>query len=243
MPLCAERPDSGLASVRAPPYPPGMSQAPQPTAATPPVLSKEEWFSGQLVLVIQLVFAIVIAQSLSDQRAIVTDPANPTNRVAALALVVVYLTALWSWIRWHKSITGLRYRLYDEQRFWERARDTARFYLDLFIVIAYAYLLFRIDPMKDHNAVGLARFLDGYIVVGLLYFVWSFVRLPVSRRRLTRNGVYLLILVGIRWLYPELRHDSDLLLISIGNIAANYIALLAIFAATVGYRFLKPSWK
>jgi hypothetical protein len=59
--------------------------------------------SDQLIRLVQILFAMVLAQSLVLYRAVVVHPLCQEHIVATLALLAVYVTTVWSWEDW--SIT------------------------------------------------------------------------------------------------------------------------------------------
>jgi hypothetical protein len=125
------------------------------------------WLADQLLEPTKLVFAIVIAESLRDYSTVLTSPIRHHHYIAALALLGIYLTTVWSWRGWHAAHLTAPYKVDEKGRLahWE----IYRFYADLSIVIAYAYTLFQVDPLlKDprHNAVWL---LIGYPIIVALY--------------------------------------------------------------------------
>jgi uncharacterized HAD superfamily protein len=125
--------------------------------------------SDQLVRLVQIFFALVLAQSLVLFRSTLLHPFNYENRIAVLALVCVFYTTVASWIDWHVAMAR---RPYDTRRLPERFRV----YSDVGISMLYAYLLFTIEPLVNDPDASLSLHLLGYPLVFGLYLVSGLLR-------------------------------------------------------------------
>ena len=59
--------------------------------------------SDSLVRLVQVLFALVVAQSLLLYRAVIIQPLGE-HVVAAFAMAVIYITVILSWIDWHVTM-------------------------------------------------------------------------------------------------------------------------------------------
>jgi len=132
---------------------------------------KNAWVSDQLVRLVQIVFALVLAQSLFLFRGVVTHPLEAGNRVATLALVAVFTTTVLSWVDWHTTMVFSPYLTRERP-------EKMRLFADLLVVIAYAYLLFSVEPLVGHPQDSVLRHLAGYPLAFIGYVVSG-----VTRRR------------------------------------------------------------
>ena len=145
---------------------------------------------------VQIVFALVIAQSLVLYRKVILDPFTTANFVPFLALIAVYFTTILSWIDFHRTIAFSPYRT-------GRGIEQLRLASDLLIVLAYAFLVFSIEEFAGKPNANISRFLAGYVMVFLLYLISGQLRVQVygyvaSRRILilTFFVVFILIWIG-----------------------------------------------
>ena len=72
---------------------------------SPPLAEQDQRVSDHLVRLIQIVFGLVIAQSLVLSREVLLDPLAEAHRVSALATFAVYVMTVLSWIDWHVTVT------------------------------------------------------------------------------------------------------------------------------------------
>ena len=132
-------------------------------------------FGERLVGLIQLIFGIVLVQLLVLYRAVVLHPFSARHYVATVALVVIYLTAFWSWIGWHRLMVLRPYLAIDPQGR-NVASEYRRFYVDLAIVTTYAYMLLQVNPLTENPARTLIWILIGYPVIFVLFGVSTILR-------------------------------------------------------------------
>jgi uncharacterized HAD superfamily protein len=132
-------------------------------------VSEQQRVSDQLVRLVQVFFALVLAQSLVLFKKPLLDPFAYGNRVAILALLTVFYTTVASWIDWHVAIVR---RPYDTRQFQERYRV----YADLAVAMLYAYLVFTIEPLVGAPYISLTAHLLGYPLVFALYLLSGLLR-------------------------------------------------------------------
>ena len=120
--------------------------------------------SGNLVALVDIVFAVVIAESLIRYEDIIF---RPTWGLSFASIMLVYFTVVLSWVDYHVSMDKYPYNR-DKTMWW------LRFFADLMIVVVYTYLLFAIHRVDLGGT--LARFLPGFAIVYLLYFISGLAR-------------------------------------------------------------------
>jgi hypothetical protein len=95
--------------------------------------------SDQLVRLVQVIFAFVLAQSIGRYDKIILRPLVVGHQLQFFGLLSVYVTAVLSWIDWHVTMV---IRPYDfNPRTGRRFVEQCRLFSDLFIVSIYAYML------------------------------------------------------------------------------------------------------
>jgi uncharacterized HAD superfamily protein len=182
--------------------------------------------SDQLVRLVQIVFALVLAQSLFLFRPVVTNPLASVHRTAALALLTVFLTTVLSWIDWHIT---MEYHPYNTKR----NIDYARLGADLFVVVTYAYLLFTIEPFMGHPDAHIGQHLLGYPAAFFFYLASG-----ISRRlaygpaasRIFPIVLFLMVYAGLAIAYnyaPLLENNPSL---------RNFYTLLFAIMVMISYR-------
>jgi hypothetical protein len=160
------------------------------------------WLADELLEPTKLVFAVVIAESLSEYRNVVRSPFHNDHFIATIALVGIYLTTIWSWFGWHRAQLGSPYVVQDPDGSTNRW-EVWRFYTDVAIVVAYAYTLFQVEPVVDHPGHDLVWLLFGYVIVIVLYLFENFFRRqqygPEVRRAVPLTitlGLYVFLTLG-----------------------------------------------
>lgn len=203
------------------------------------------WLADQLLEPTKLVFAIVIAESLSEYREVLTSPFHHRHYIALLALIGIYLTTVWSWRGWHTAHLTYPYKV-SKNGTLPRA-EIYRFYTDLAIVIAYAYTLFQVAPLVDDPRHNIVWLLFGYPVIVVLYGIETWLRYKSygrDARRVVPVGVTLLfhaaIALGYLWWRHSLAHSvhvhRDLLRLNAGTLVAALLVML-------GYRHFNERYK
>jgi hypothetical protein len=146
---------------------------------------ERSWLADQLLEPTKLVFAIVIAESLSDYSVVVTSPIHHEHYIATLALIGIYLTTIWSWRGWHSAHLTAPYVVSEDGRL--RRTEIYRFYADIGIVIAYAYTLFQVEPLIDDPTHNIVWLLIGYPIIVSLYIVENRLRIKSYGRKARRT--------------------------------------------------------
>jgi hypothetical protein len=196
------------------------------------------WLADQLLEPTKLIFAIVIAQSLREYRAVLTSPIRNGHYIASLALAGIYLTTVWSWLGWHKAHERYPYIVYrgDPSQPDPNQSETFRFYADLAIVIAYAYTLFQVEPLITDAPHNLLWLLIGYPVIICLYVLETQLRrmhyggevrrlVPLSAAFAAFVGATIGYVVARRALTPVPHGSHDLLWLN-GVTLSVYIVLM-----------------
>ena len=190
-----------------------------------------ERFSEQLVKLPEIIFGLVLAQSLVSYRAILIDPVpsgDPSSHVVAIvALITVYITTVLRWYDWHHTMMD---RPYDMSRF--GGTEWARLASDMVIVVLYAYLLFSIAPFESDPTAIIWRHLLGYPLIFIVYLLSG-----VARRRaygplasnLRSIIAFLAILSGVVSEYWLLTRQG-------ASLALNVVVLLAVLGLMLLYR-------
>ena len=73
----------------------------EPGIKNPEDINEEQ--SKRIFWVVQTVFSLLLARSLVEYKACILDPFSSQHYLTSLGLVLVYLTALWSWIDYSYS--------------------------------------------------------------------------------------------------------------------------------------------
>lgn len=170
---------------------------------------RDRRISDQLVRLVQIVFGLVLAQSLLLHRDIIIHPFSGGNWLAALALVTVYVTTVLSWIDWHVTMELRPYNFNPRNRY--RLTERARLGLDLSIVTLYAYLLFSIEEFKKAPNNSIELFLLGFPTVFLAYLLSGLARRRSHGKLASNPGpivifgiVYFLLCLGYHFAYRVL---------------------------------------
>jgi uncharacterized HAD superfamily protein len=190
--------------------------------------------SDHLVRLVQVVFAMVLAQSLFLFRGVVVHPLRPDNRVAALALVAVFTTTVLSWIDWHTTMVFSPYET-------RHRAEKARLFADLLIVVTYAYLLFTVEPLVGHPSSSLRRHLLGYPLVFAGYFASGITRrrtYGVAASRLQPIGIFLAIYAAIWYFYSQALNTATGRFTTI-----NLVTLALVLGVMIGYRLYRAWYR
>lgn len=188
--------------------------------------------SEQLVRLPEVVFALVIAQSLINYRDIIVTPFPPgdwsENAVALLALLTIGVTVVMSWYDWHVT---MELRPYDMGCGWP---ELLRVIADMAVVVVYAYVLFTVDISVGDPVSSIWQFLLGYPIVYGLYLVSGRARQvtfgPMAsnlRPILVFALILLAVLVIYLRLYERFTASSGLL---------NILTLTSVLLFVVSYR-------
>lgn len=121
----------------------------------------------QLVRLVQIVFALVVTQSLVLYRNVVIAPFSGRYYLAALALLNVYVMTVYSWVDWHRTVAIYPYNLsfYGGRRI----AELLKLAIDLAIVTLYAYVLFTVDVVRASADASIAKYLWGFVLIYSMY--------------------------------------------------------------------------
>ncbi|MBI3648455.1 MAG: hypothetical protein HY240_06895 [Actinobacteria bacterium] len=173
---------------------------------------QEFLLSENLVRLVQIVFGLVVTQSLVLYQEIIRNPFGQGHWLAAMALASVYMAVIWSWFDWHEMMSRNPYKVLTKEtdsdpvipagdppgasrprwgRFFENSRpfantrdiERARVVSDLAVVTVYAYLLFAIEPFEKNPRGNVGYFLLGYVAIAITYLLSGFSRQMVHRWR------------------------------------------------------------
>lgn len=197
---------------------------------------RDRRISDQLVRLVQVVFGLVLAQSLLLHRDVVLHPATQANWLSVLALATVFVTTVLSWIDWHVTMEARPYNFNPRNR--HRGMEEIRLGLDVLVVIVYAYLLFAIEKFKKEPDIAVGAYLLGFPVVFAAYLLSGLSRRR-SHGRLASNptpilffGVaYLVLWEGHRWAYVQFSIDPRL-----GGRWIDAVAIATALILMLGYR-------
>lgn len=128
--------------------------------------------SSHVVRMIDFFFAFVLGQGVLRFRETVTAPWEATIP-ALLALLTLLYVVVRSFIGWHMAIEERRYRLYSTS---VRTTELWRVYIDIAIVLMYAYLLNNAVALQSEPGHDLAPVLWGFPVLFVLYAAWGKLR-------------------------------------------------------------------
>jgi hypothetical protein len=131
----------------------------------------ETQISSHLVRMIDFIFALVLGQGLLRFHSVVKDPFS-ANLQVVLALVLIYYTVVRSFIAWHISVETGHYKIASD----ERKTELLRVFMDLFVVVLYAYMLFAAEPLRDHPRSDIDALLLAFPMVFVLYLAWEVLR-------------------------------------------------------------------
>lgn len=115
-----------------------------------------KFFSDHLVTLVQVFFAVVIGGGIIEFHKILF---SPQDTIAFWALIVVFVTSIMSWTGYHTSMGKYPYT--------HTGFGILRLFFDIFIVIAYAFLLFAGTSQK----ILAESYLWGFSVVFLFYVI------------------------------------------------------------------------
>jgi hypothetical protein len=164
---------------------------------------RDRRISDQLVRLVQIIFGLVLAQSLLIHRDVIVQPVARQNWIPMLALFTVYVTTVLSWIDWHVTMELRPYNFNPRNP--HRMIEQFRLSVDLLVVAVYAYLLFTIEDFKRTPEKGIADYLLGFPAVFAAYLLsglarrWAHGTLATNPRPILVFGfAYLLLYLSYR---------------------------------------------
>jgi len=132
--------------------------------------TKTKWISDRLIQYVDIVFGVVVGQSLIRNKDLLSNPLS--FPFASLALFIVLSTVTLSWMGYHKSMYKYPYKA-------ERiSKKRLRPFTDFIIVITYTYFLFTVESYKiDVVNIDLFSFVICYVLFFGLYLLDGFIRI------------------------------------------------------------------
>lgn len=184
--------------------------------------------SERIFWVIQTVFGFIIARSFSDYGSAYLPPNKDDLVTVSLALIAVYGCVLWSWIDYSYSLIVSPY---DFKKKFEKIRFVA----DLFIVLAYTYILIYISEVKKSSSVSLFPFLLAFATIYAGYNISGILRIIAYGRRASRIGLityFLLAFIILSAIYKTV--------ISSGiDVTTNRLFLVNVILINLLYRLVR----
>ena len=200
--------------------------------------SPEQRLADHMLRVVQLVFGVVIATSLTTYKDVVIDPLSEAHRIAALALLAVYLTAVLSWMGWHATMERFPYLYYKQGSSDINVSEHFRVFSDLAVVILYAYVLFRIESLKIAPSCDITLMLIGYPLIFAFYLVSGCLRTKAYERPASRVCSLVAGLVAFSALVAVYCGARASFSTAVAYTRVNALALSFVIAITVWYRIL-----
>jgi hypothetical protein len=138
---------------------------------------RQREISRQMTRLVDVLYALVLVQGAINYSSIFTigEEFRHLDRFApvVLALLLIYFTAIQSFIDYHLASEAQPYRLLDGDR---RRRDLLRFYLDVVTVGLYSFLLLKCHVLIQAPAADLGPVFWALVAMFLLYLVWGWLR-------------------------------------------------------------------
>lgn len=183
--------------------------------------------SQQLVGVIDVLLALILVEGAVSYKELFTGHSR-MNAAVLLALVLVYYTALRSFIDWHLAMEERPYRILDRNA---RSVELGRVVLDFGIMATYTFLLLRAHVLIDDPGADLLALALAYPAIYAMYMAWNRLqRCAYGAERFTQRPLWAAttaasILVGLYLLAPQLGLDDELrntlfVLLELGIVAA-----------------------
>ncbi|MEQ8851489.1 hypothetical protein [Gimesia sp.] len=156
--------------------------------------------SKRIFWVIQTVFSLLLAKSLVQYKVCILDPFSSDYYLTTLGLALVYGTALWSWIDYSFSTIVSPYD-FSRGKYFEKIR----FFVDLLIVIAYAFLLFSLEKLQENKEANIESLLFCFSLIFLFYFLSGLLR----RFRYGRHASRIKIIIAFWLIFGFLAYAYD----------------------------------
>ncbi|MGV8084315.1 MAG: hypothetical protein AB2L09_11885 [Coriobacteriia bacterium] len=177
-------------------------------------IEQERQLSTMMVRMVQVLFAVVLGQSLLLYREAVVNPFRSTNWLLLLALITIYLTTILSWIDWHRSVELNPYQIATTpppppkifrqirtlaisgllkslrtyySRLWQVLREYSRIAIDLLIVATYARMVLTANALQYDPRTTLLPFLVNLPAIFVLYLAAGYLRRGTYGRRASRT--------------------------------------------------------
>jgi len=189
--------------------------------------------SDQLVRLIQVIFGIVLAQSLVRYDTVILSPFSKNHILAFCGLITVFTATILSWIDWHITMEKRPYNLGAGEPL--RIYHTLRVFSDVLVVTLYAYILFAIKKFSDDASGDISGFILGFVYIYAGYLISGTLRRKVYGRLASKIGLifnFEIIFFAFYFIYAYL-FKLEL----IKGAALNTGAIALLFATMVLYRF------
>lgn len=191
--------------------------------------------SDQLVVLIQIIFGFVLAQSFSGYAIVILSPWEPQNRIAFFALLVIYITTVLSWMDWHVTMALRPYNLNPAAGLLHI--EQFRVFSDLLIVSIYAFALLSIESLAKDPGGDASKYLWSFPAIFISYAISGVLRrisygsiASSLRPILTFLALYALV-AGLYWYQRRTQHQDATTL----NAAALFVCL----ALMLAYRLVR----
>jgi len=138
-----------------------------------------------------------------------------------------------SFIDWHLAMEQRPYLVTWDLKFGERLRERLRVFIDLIIVILYAYLLVNATVLIKDPGHSVSAFLIGFPLIFVFYTLWALLR---RKRYPTASKSTLWVLTGFTLIFATI-YVVYAATNSSGK-ASNEIALAIVIVAVFLYRFI-----
>ena len=202
------------------------------------IIDTEKQVSDRLVSLIGILFSVVIGMSLIDFRMDLLFPST-SNALRLFALSVVYISIIFSWRGYHRSIIRYPYL--------ESKGGHIRFLIDVSIVVVYTILihsicLLEVTTYNDREIAehdGMIRITILFTAVYLLYFIQGIIKQREHVKEASRpkfSGsftIFFALLCLFYWIETKYR------IVDISVRKLNYVSLGIILVLHVIYRYLK----
>lgn len=139
--------------------------------------SRQRDLSRQLTVLVDVLYALVLVGGGEAYRSLFTR-GHEFQHVSlflpvSLALVLIYFTAIHSFIDYHLASEDQPYQFLSKSR---RKWDLSRFYLDVVIVGSYSFMLLKSHVLLDSPGADLSPVFLSLPAIFVLFIVWGALR-------------------------------------------------------------------
>lgn len=138
---------------------------------------RELELSRQFTRLVDVIYALVLVQSAINFRAVFTLPEEflhlRTFLPVLLALILVYVTAIQSFIDYHMAAEDQPYQFLTKKK---RAIDLGRLYLDIAIVASFSFMLLKSHVLIYAPAASITPLLVALPIIFVLFLIWGTLR-------------------------------------------------------------------
>lgn len=194
---------------------------------------QDKRISDQLVRLIQVIFGIVLAQSLGRYDTVILSPFSKNHILAFCALITVFTATILSWIDWHITMEKRPYNFGPGEPL--RIYHKLRVFSDVLVVTLYAYVLFAIKKFSDDSSGDISGFIIGFVYIYAGYLISGALRRRVYGRLASK--LQLIIIFGIIFFAYYFIYAYLFKLELIKGAALNVGAIGLLFTTMVLYRF------